>query len=963
MRLDVRHLLVLMLLTVIPLPAQAAVSVRGGDHPGFSRIVFDFDRPPHYAAAIEGDRLEIRFDGSFAFDLASLKADPPQRISHPAIDGDGTETVVSFTVRPGLLRHFTTDGKLVVDLVDAPSANGAGSPETSAPARASVASGGDGDAGAAPAPATAPREGAATPPPATAEAVRVSAEIDGDDLLLAYHWDTETAAAVFARAGYLWVVFEKRRVVDHSALDLSPGSFVGERLRSLDVRESPHHSVLRYRLRDDLHVAARRDGTIWRIRLTPAETRPRLTIEAVVQPSPAGPRLFISGGEVGAGIRLHDPEVGDDIDVVPFGESGHGNTAVQRYVQFALLPSAQGLVVENHDSDVLVTRQKGGVAIAGESGLLLSRSSLDGGGDASSADAASKLVDFAAWRRGGRRDFVRNEHALLVRLSRATPAERRQARWDLARFYLAHGAAADAIGPLELMREVDADLERNAPWLAVHAVTLLRLGRAGQALSELLDPSLDAEPEMWLWRGLAAEAAGKNADALAYFEQGREALAGASRDLAIPSQFALARAALAESDLEEAARAIAALQSYPLAAEKGLAVDYLYGRLAEARGDLGTARARFEDAAGALDRSLSAHARFDLVKLELRENNISPAEAIAMLERLRFAWRGDEFEQDVLDLLARLYIDRKKYREGLETYRQAAIIAADTPRGRKIARKMSDIFTKLYLEGAADDMSPVVALALFYDFRELTPLGAEGDRMIRHLVDRLVAVDLLDRAAELLEHQVNYRLEGAAQAIVAVRLAKIYLLDDKPDKALGILRATRQTVLPRDVSNERRLVEARALIELKRYEEALVLIEDERSREADTLRADAYWESQDWPRLVATAERLLGTRWQKQQPLSEEERQHVIREAIALSFLDRRQALLRLRERYRPLLNSGALAGVFDVLTSDDPPPAGELARIAGELSQSARFRSFLAAYRAEFTSPAADGGAATNAS
>ena len=961
MRLDVRYLVAFMLL-LLAAPAHAAVSVRGGDHPGFSRIVFDFDRPPHYQAAIEDNRLEIRFEGGYAFDLASLKADPLQRAASPAVVREGEETVVSFAVKPSLLRHFMNDGKLVVDLVDAPVAESAMNPETPRPAPA--ASGGSTGAQAPATSATESGEEAAAASPASPKAVRVSAETDGNDLLLAYHWDAATPAAVFVRAGYLWVVFEKRRAMDHSAIDIGPGSFIGDRLRLLDVQDSPHHSVLRYRLRDDLHVAARRDGTVWRIRITPAETRPRLAIEAVVQPSPTGRRLFISGGEVGAGIRLHDPEVGDDIDVVPFGESGHGNAAVQRYVQFSLLPSAQGLVVEHYDTDVLVTRQKGGVAMAGESGLILSRSTLENGGDASSPDAASKLIDFAAWRRGGRLDFVRNEQALLVRLSRATPAERRQARWDLARFYVAHGAAADAIGPLELMREVDADLEKSAPWLAVHAVALFDLGRARQALSELLDPSLDAEPEMWLWRGLAAEAAGRNADALVYFEQGGEALAGAPRDFAIRTQFAIARAALAESNIDVAARAIDALQSYPLAAERGLAVDYLYGRLAEARGDLGTARARFEDAAGALDRSLSAHARFDLVKLELRENNISPAEAIAMLERLRFAWRGDEFEQEVLDFLARLYVAQKKYREGLETYRQAAIIAADTPRGREIARKMSDIFTRLYLEGAADGMSPVMALALFYDFRELTPLGAEGDRMIRRLVDRLVAVDLLDRAAELLQHQVSYRLEGAAQAIVAVRLAKIYLLDNKPDKALGILRATRQALLPPDVSNERRLVEARALVELKRNEEALALIEDERSREADMLRADAYWESQDWPQLVATAERLLGTRWQKQEPLTEEERQQVVREAIALSFLDRRQALQRLRERYRPLLSSGELAGIFDVLTSDDPPPAGEIARIAGELSQSAHFRSFLAAYRAEFTSPAAaDAGAATNAS
>ena len=39
--------------------------------------------------------------------------------------------------------------------------------------------------------------------------------------------------------------------------------------------------------------------------------------------------------------------------------------------------------------------------------------------------------------------------------------------------------------------------------------------------------------------------------------------------------------------------------------------------------------------------------------------------------------------------------------------------------------------------------------AMFYEFRELTPIGRRGDEMIRRLADRLVAVDLLDQAGEL----------------------------------------------------------------------------------------------------------------------------------------------------------------------------------------------------------------------
>ena len=72
--------------------------------------------------------------------------------------------------------------------------------------------------------------------------------------------------------------------------------------------------------------------------------------------------------------------------------------------------------------------------------------------------------------------------------------------------------------------------------------------------------------------------------------------------------------------------------------------------------------------------------------------------------------------------------------------------------------------------------------------------------MIRRLADRLVSVDLLDQAAELLQYQVDNRLQGAARAQVATRLAVIYLMNRKPDKAQAVLRATRTA----DLSNELR---------------------------------------------------------------------------------------------------------------------------------------------------------------
>src|SRR5262249_30740802 len=149
------------------------------------------------------------------------------------------------------------------------------------------------------------------------------------------------------------------------------------------------------------------------------------------------------------------------------------------------------------------------------------------------------------------------------------------------------------------------------------------------------------------------------------------------------------------------------------------------------------------------------------------------------LEKLRFRWRGDTLELRTLRKLGTLYFGEQHWREGLQTLRVATLNYGDIDAGRQAQDDMRDAFETLFLKGKADSMPPVEALALFYDFIDLTPIGPDGDEMIRRMSDRLVAVDLLGPAATLLNYQVTKRLDGVARAQVATRLAMIQLLDHK----------------------------------------------------------------------------------------------------------------------------------------------------------------------------------------
>ena len=64
-------------------------------------------------------------------------------------------------------------------------------------------------------------------------------------------------------------------------------------------------------------------------------------------------------------------------------------------------------------------------------------------------------------------------------------------------------------------------------------------------------------------------------------------------------------------------------------------------------------------------------------------------------------------------------------------------------------------------------------------------------------------LDLIDKATELLRHQVDNRLDGSARATVAARLATLYLMEGEPLAAREVLAETRLPELPESIRQAR----------------------------------------------------------------------------------------------------------------------------------------------------------------
>jgi hypothetical protein len=366
-------------------------------------------------------------------------------------------------------------------------------------------------------------------------------------------------------------------------------------------------------------------------------------------------------------------------------------------------------------------------------------------------------------------------------------------------------------------------------------------------------------------------------------------------------------------------------------------------------GRLSEALALYQAASGSHDRPAAARGTLRQIALRQSIGEMKREDAANALERLTTGWRGDETEAEALQLLSRMYAEDGRYRDAFQVMRTALSVYPRSEMSRRIQDEAAAAFEGLFLGGKGDGMAPIDALSLFYDYRDLTPVGRRGDEMIRKLADRLVSVDLLDQAAEVLQHQVDNRLQGAARAQVAVKLAIVYLMAHKPERAVQVLRATRVADLPNDLRNQRLLIEARAQSETGRAELALDVIANMEGREVDRLRADVLWKARRWREAGEQIEKYYGERWRDFAPLTEPERADVLRAAIGYALGEDQIGLERFRNKYAAKMAEGPDRGAFEVVTQPFNTGAPEFADIARAIAMTDTLEAFLRDIRARY--------------
>jgi hypothetical protein len=969
-----------------------ALKVRAGAYKNFTRIVFDWTKNVSYAVFPGAGKLTVRFETLAKPDFSALVRQSPPWVKNAAWHVEGKGIIVEFDTDQDSGYHDFRDGQHVVLDVLAPKTDAdaytppgtakvkptlvaANAPKktavTNAQAQviASAAAKLSGVAVAtparqtpakqqqtatpAPAPATPTPAPTATPTPSAtaplpAEPLNdAQGKLTRDGAVMTFPGASRKGSAVFLRGMTAWIVLQDAPPLDAAKLKAQLGTFPDQ----VDASSGNNITILRLTLKQPEEIAAFPDGSNLKVVIAPQVT-PNATAIGFARNHDDATHSSLSTLLPGATRTLDvvDPVAGDELVLVP-AAAGRAQLNERSYVEFEALKTASGLVLSPFVDDLAVTINTTRVTITRNGGLALTAPTMpvaDSPAALANSGAGAAYLNFASWAQIQGGSFLATERRLRAATARLKPEDANHARLALARFYLANHFAAETLGLINLMQAADPALQSDRQLLTMRAAADYEMGRYRDAHNDVAGTAFDGDRHAALWRGLIEAALEDWNNAQTDLDRAGPVMHLYPREWQARVRLASADVALGRGHLEIADAALARLPdelSQPLMLEAQLERARLYA--AEGRKDAASLFAAVEKSG---DEREAARAVFYRVSADLAAGTMPVPAAINELENLRFRWRGDALEMKTLRKLSALYFSKRHWREGLRTLRIAAQSFPNEDTARQAQDDMRAAFVNLFLRGQADKIQPIEALSLFYDNIDLTPIGADGDEMIRRMADRLVAVDLLGPAADLLKYQIDKRIDGVARAQVAATLAGIYLLDRKPELALSELRSTQVSGLPDDIGHQRMLLEARALAGLKRWTDALDMVSVDQQADTARLRADIYWDSGNWAVAGQEAEQAAGTHWSDTAPLDENDRREVMRAAVAYSLANDETSLTRLRDHFTGKMKTTADANAFTVVSDRIDAHGAAFRDAAAQIASVDTLKSFMKDIRAQST-------------
>ena len=903
------------------------VLVRMGSHEHFGRVVFEFPQPQSFAVERSGNAVVLHFPGGGDIpdaagaarnvvavtgggDMATLTTSPVARIRALTV---GSRVVVDVfdqaVAKPGISRRVAVP-VAVGQIGPASFHDRADLPTVSVPVSvpAVAVEGPDNPLKpmtVAPAPEVPPSPAVVPATTFALAAVQHMSASSTANPAVSLPFAASVGAASFQRGEEVWLVFDDRRPIDLHSLG-SDELFAGAAVELL-----PSATLIRLRVANAVRLRLSRNADGWTVQV--AENGQAGEAE---MPSITPARLLFATTEPSSVVVVPDRGTGRNLLVGTLRAFGPGVPATIRSPEFTVMPSWQGLVIEPVSDRAAMRALPQGFAVE------------TGGSLSPSFEAWPELAGAVASTR--RFDFPGDPVAILLRRLQAQTQDEGQAPAQ-SRLTLRKAAAQTML----------------ALGLGVEAQSLLRL-----AMTE--DPRSATDPELNGLLGIAAIVSGRPSEAGGLDAAG---LSG-SDDVSL---WRAVRTALLNGKSPEAAQAfsttVGLVLSYPTALENRLlpivaetmvdggaskAADALLAKLPdepllafaraarmEQRGDSAAALTLYDALANGRDRLASARAATRAVILRLALGSISPGEAADALKRNFSNWRGDMRERDLRLQTADIQAAAGQWREALGTLRETAQLFPDN--AEVINGRAAVLFDAMLHGPGAATIKPLDLVSLAEENTELVARASVAE-LAPLLADKLLALDLPNRAGPVIQRMITASPEGVSRTVLGARLAAMRLAAGDFEAAATALSTTNNPNLPPFVIEERGLLLAKVAAAKHDVAGATTILAQIGTVPAEELRATILGQDGDWRGAALALGKVAAKTVPDTGPLTPEQQDFLLRLASANARAGDDAALRKLGSENGARM-VGARADMFRLLTSAPVSAITDLRRSGQELA------------------------------